>query len=133
LGGDMRVLGIGPDGSDWSIEVEDPFDEARSLFTATLDNDAIVTSTRLFRRWKTNDGGAHHLIDPRTGMPATAGVAAVVARAHDASYAEAIAKAVLVAGPQLGPELAARSSASCWFVLDDRRVVAVGETKAATC
>ncbi|MEO8693956.1 MAG: FAD:protein FMN transferase [Acidimicrobiales bacterium] len=133
LGGDVRVLGIGPEGRKWSIEVEDPFDEDRPLFTETLDDDAIVTSTRLFRRWTTNEGTAHHLIDPRTGMPSTAGVAAVVARARDASYAEAIAKAVLVAGPRLGLELAQRSAASCWLVLDDRRVVVAKRTEAASC
>lgn len=133
LGGDMRVLGIGPDGRNWCIEVEDPFDDARSLFTATLDNEAIVTSTRLFRRWKTSDGEAHHLIDPHTGIPANTGVAAVIARARDASHAEAVAKAALVAGLQFGPALAARSDVACWFVLDDRRVFAVGETEGVSC
>jgi thiamine biosynthesis lipoprotein len=128
----VRVLGIGPAGREWSIDVEDPFDEGRALFSQNLDDDAIVTSTRLFRRWASSDGTAHHLIDPRTGMPATSGVAAVVARARDASYAEAIAKAVLVAGPQCGPELAQRSDARCWLVLDDRRLVAVGQTEAAS-
>lgn len=133
LGGDIRVRGDGPDSGGWTIDVEDPFDHDHTLFTASLDDEAIVTSSRLFRRWSTIDGDAHHLIDPTTGASAQTGIAAVVARARDAAGAEAIAKAALVAGPHLGAALAARLATMCWFVMDDRRVVTVSEGDSASC
>jgi thiamine biosynthesis lipoprotein len=133
LGGDISVLGCGPSGQHWNIEVEDPFDETRVLLTTALDNEAIVTSTQLFRRWTTTEGEANHLIDPTTGMSANTSIAAVVARARDAWYAEGIAKAAFVAGPQLGWALAAASEACCWFVFDDRRVITVDATEPQQC
>jgi thiamine biosynthesis lipoprotein len=133
LGGDIRVLGEAPDDDGWTIEVEDPFEDGRTLFSSRLDDDAIVTSSRLFRRWSTTDGEAHHLIDPTTGASAWTGVAAVVTRACDATRAEGLAKAVLVAGPQLAAALAMRSGTACWLVMDDRRVLAVGERDWFSC
>ena len=40
----------------------------------------------------------HHIIDPATGAPAERGVAAVIAEADEAWWAEGVAKAALVAG-----------------------------------
>ena len=127
------MLGIGPDGGQWHIEVEHPLDEADSLFTATLDDSAIVTSSRLFRRWATSDGEAHHLIDPTTGASACSAVAAVVASARHAWYAEGIAKAAVGAGPQRGAAIASQSDATCWFVLDNGDVIEIVEREPAPC
>jgi thiamine biosynthesis lipoprotein len=123
LGGDVRVGGDTPAGG-WHIPVEDPFDEDARMLTVVLDDGAIVTSATRFRRWQTSDGGwAHHLIDPATGRPAGAGVAAVVAIAAEAWWAEALAKAALVAGPEDGTELLRRHGAEGWIVRDDAEVL----------
>jgi thiamine biosynthesis lipoprotein len=133
LGGDIRVLGEAPDGDAWAIEVEDPFDERRVLLSSMLDDDAIVTSTRLFRRWCTAEGEAHHLIDPTTGESARTGVAAVITRARDAAGAEAVAKAALVAGFDRGAQIVSRTGSESWFVMDDRRVVVVDREGRTSC
>jgi thiamine biosynthesis lipoprotein len=133
LGGDIRVLGEAPDGEAWSIEVEDPFDESRVLLSAMLDDDAIVTSSRLHRRWCTVEGEAHHLINPTTGEPARAGVAAVITRARDAASAEAVAKAAFVAGLDRGASIVSRTGSQSWFVMDDRSVFAVDREGRTSC
>ena len=133
LGGDIRVRGDGPDDEGWAIEVEDPFDDRSTLFTANLDDDAVVTSSRLFRRWSTTGGEAHHLIDPMSGASAWTGIAAVIVRSRDATLAEGVAKAALVAGLRLGAPLAARFATACWFVMDDRRVVSMNEGLSTSC
>jgi thiamine biosynthesis lipoprotein len=61
----------------------------------------------------------HHLIDPATGAPARRGVAAVVAQADDAWWAEGIAKAALIAGVDDGLALLERLGIAAVLVGDD--------------
>jgi thiamine biosynthesis lipoprotein len=118
LGGDVRAAGEGPDGGRWMVPVEDPFDERRTLFTHPLTDGAIVTSTRLFRRWRHCGTERHHILDPATGAPAAGGIAAVVVADAVAGRAEALAKAALVAGPDAGRELLVRHRVEAWIVHD---------------
>lgn len=97
LGGDIRTAGEVPEGG-WSIPIEDPFDESQVWSEVVLHDEAIVTSTSLMRRWRRGDQDLHHIIDPITGSPTDAGVAAVVARGAEAWWAEGLAKAVMVLG-----------------------------------
>jgi thiamine biosynthesis lipoprotein len=100
------------------IPVEDPFDEQRTLFTHPLRNGAIVTSTRLYRRWRHRGADRHHILDPATGAPAASGIAAVVVTDAVAWRAEALAKAALIAGPEAGRELLERHGVEAWIVHD---------------
>ena len=118
LGGDVRAAGAGPDDGAWPIPVEDPFDENRCLFTYPLVDAAIVTSTRLFRRWIQDGCVRHHIIDPATGAPADRGLAAVIVADRDAWRAEALAKAALVAGRTDGRALLGANGVDAWIVDD---------------
>lgn len=122
LGGDVRVIGSPPAGG-WRIPVErsgacaNDSESDLPWFEALLDEGAIVTSTTSIRRWRTLDGDeAHHLIDPRTGLPSAGTVTSVVVAAGEAWWAEALAKAALLAGAEVGRELLARHGATGWFV-----------------
>ena len=61
----------------------------------------------------------HHLIDPATGAPARRGVAAVVAQADEAWWAEGVAKAALIAGVGAGIDLLERLGVAAVVVDDD--------------
>lgn len=124
LGGDLRARGEAPDGA-WEIPVEHPLDDARLAFRYPLAEGALVTSTTRVRAWTRRGRRYHHLIDPATGDSARNGVAAVVAAATDAWWAEGIAKAVLIAGAQEGVELARRTHVRAWLFLDDGRMIDV--------
>ncbi|HZP30691.1 MAG TPA: FAD:protein FMN transferase [Acidimicrobiia bacterium] len=116
LGGDVRTGGRGPGDGPWLVPVEDPFDEQSVLFTHALDDGAIVTSTRLFRRWVHDGRLRHHIIDPATGAPADTGVAAVVVADRVAWRAEALAKAALIAGLHDGRALLEGHGVEAWIV-----------------
>ena len=71
LGGDIAVAGAAPDGG-WRVRVTD---DHRSGPQApgqwiTLHDGGLATSSTRVRRWETDAGEAHHLIDPATGRPA---------------------------------------------------------------
>jgi thiamine biosynthesis lipoprotein len=60
---------------------------------------ALATSTTMLRRWSTDNGEeAHHLIDPRTGLPAVSPYVQVSCMAATTLQAEVWSKAVLVGG-----------------------------------
>lgn len=99
LGGDLRAAGRPPSSEGWSITVPDPLQPDRELLRLAIPEGAVATSSRLQRRWQTTSGEAHHLIDPRTGRPARTDVVAVTVVAAEAWWAEALAKALFLAGP----------------------------------
>jgi thiamine biosynthesis lipoprotein ApbE len=75
LGGDIATWGRRPDGG-WRVLAAE--DHATDPVTPTDDTGevvglhagAIATSGTTVRRWRRGDISLHHLIDPRTGLPA---------------------------------------------------------------
>lgn len=62
---------------------------------------AVATSTTCRRRWLTDSGDiAHHIIDPRTGLPVRSEFLQVSVFADTAAEAEVWAKAILIGGHQ---------------------------------
>ncbi len=126
MGGDLRARGEAPEAGHWDIPVLDPFDETRTRFHFPLVDGAIVSSTTRIRSWTRAGERYHHLVDPATGDPTRTGVAAVVAAAPDAWWAEGIAKSIVVAGVEAGRALAERAHVQSWIFLDDGRVLDCG-------
>jgi thiamine biosynthesis lipoprotein len=126
VGGDLRVCGTPPDsvpGSGWAIGVDSPVSE-ESVAVLGLADGGVATSSRLRRRWTAAGGKpSHHLIDPRTGMPADAGLAAVTVVAAHAWQAEMLSKAVFVSGATAGAALLDDFGAAGLFVTDDGSVL----------
>jgi len=107
-GGDMVFKGI-PDGqSAWQVSLEDPEDENRVLAVLNIENGALATSSVTRRRWLQGTQPRHHIIDPRTGAPVESDWLSVSVAAQKPATVEAFAKALLIAGPRRGPELASR-------------------------
>jgi thiamine biosynthesis lipoprotein len=85
-GGDIAVRGRA-----WPIGVED--------LTLELENGGLATTGRDRRRWLRGGTEQHHLIDPRTGAPASTELLRVTVVARDAVEAEVQAKHVFLGGP----------------------------------
>lgn len=104
-GGDIRCIGEdAPGRGGWELAVEGPSGETA---WSGIVAGALATSTTLRRRWTTADGRtAHHLIDPRTGLPAASPFVQVSVIALTCREAETWAKAVLIGGHE-GLDLAA--------------------------
>jgi FAD:protein FMN transferase len=96
-GGDLRCEGSEPGVDGWSVAVAGLPGQAAPWEGAMTG--AVATSTTRKRRWTPASGGvAHHLIDPRTGLPSASPFAQVSAWADDTRTAECWAKAVVVGG-----------------------------------
>ena len=88
-GGDLAVRG-----GSWPVGV----DVLDLGLTLELMQGAIATSGSDRRRWSTTAGEAHHLIDPRTGMPAKTDLVRVTVVGRTAVEAEVLAKSLYLAG-----------------------------------
>lgn len=123
LGGDLRVMGRGPFDDAWEVEFDDPA-VAAALGRIRITAGAVATSTRLVRRWsrQREDGeleSVHHLLDPVTGTSVTNGLATVTVVAGATWWAEVLAKAAFVAGPQAGASLLRSMGVEGLLVADD--------------
>ena len=80
-GGDLACRG-----GCWPVGVETP----DGVLTLALERGALATSGSDRRAWT----GGHHLIDPRTGLPAESAYLRVTVAAATAAEAEVLAKAI---------------------------------------
>ena len=99
-GGDMVLFGIPAGEETWQVSLEDPRDIDVVLTVLNVGPGALATSSVMKRRWKQQDIVRHHIIDPRSGEPSTSPWLCVTAFSPQAAYAEAFAKALLIAGPE---------------------------------
>lgn len=97
-GGDCYLGGRAPDGSAWSVAVEDPLGGDRPRAVLAVTDAACATSSTRLRRWRNGNRVLHHLIDPRTGEPADDGLVAVTVISRDPAVAEVNTKLLFLAG-----------------------------------
>jgi FAD:protein FMN transferase len=118
-GGDIYAAGLGPDGEAWRVDVADPTAPDSRLDVIAISDQAVATSWTTRRRWKARDGWAHHLIDPRTGLPAETGVIGSTVIAARAAKADVFAKCALILGPEEGIGFLEAREAQGLLVMED--------------
>jgi FAD:protein FMN transferase len=108
IGGEVFAKGLRIDGKKWRIGINRP--EKGAPYTEVykvvpLENKAIATSGD-YRNFFEQDGKIYsHILDPKTGFPISNQVVSVTIIADTCTYADGLATAVMVMGPQKGLEL----------------------------
>lgn len=107
LGGNVIVLGSKPDGSPWSIGVQDPLAPERGDIAAVIKaKDISVVTSGSYERYFEEDGiRYHHIMDPFTGAPAENGVISSTIIAPSSMDADALSTALYVLGKDKGLRL----------------------------
>jgi FAD:protein FMN transferase len=105
-GGDLKALGRNQ-GELWQIAIKHPRNREWVLAMLPVSNTCVVTSGDYERFFEHDGQRYHHILDPRTGYPSTGCMSATVV-APDAAYADALATALCVLGPEAGLELIER-------------------------
>ncbi len=101
-GGDLVVSGPRTRGEPWQIGVDDPFHPGEFMENIYLARGGVATSGKDYRHWMRGGMLQHHIIDPRSGLPAETDVLTATVVAPDAMLAEAFAKAILISGSEAG-------------------------------
>jgi thiamine biosynthesis lipoprotein len=99
--GDLTTWGTQPDGKDWMVAIVNPINKEKVFAWLPVHNSAVVTSGNYEKYVKFNGVLYTHIIDPRTGYPATGLLSASIFTAN-AELADALATSVFVMGVDVG-------------------------------
>lgn len=120
IDGEMRAMGLRPDGEAWTIAVEAPDPDRRTPHSILALQGAAVATSGDYRHW-VEVGGRRlsHTMDPRRGAPLIASPASVTVVARTCAEADAWATALMVLGTERGAALATKRSLDALFLLRD--------------
>lgn len=117
IGGEIRTQGNNKSGSPWRIAIEKPLDFERQVQRIITAPQMAIATSGDYRNFFVADGRRFsHTIDPRTGRPVDHQLASVTVVAERAAYADAMATALMVMGPQAGPSFAEHNSIAALFL-----------------
>jgi FAD:protein FMN transferase len=126
-GGDLYGAGRKPDGSPWLSGVQDPRGKQGDFFAVLeLTDHAFSTAGDYARSYVVGGKRYHHIIDPKTGYPATA-CRSVTVWAPDATTADGIDDAVFILGPERGMKLVESLDGVGAVVVDEKNRVFISE------
>ena len=103
-GGDIYAMGNNS-GRYWRVGIRDPSGNG-VVGVIEVSDEAVATSGGYERYFEADGERHHHIFDPRTGYPASTGVASVTVRAPSAELADAWSTAFFVMGAEAALEAA---------------------------
>jgi thiamine biosynthesis lipoprotein len=136
-GGDLVTRGRSPDGGPWRLGIENPDRVGPDrgdgpLAVIAVGDLAVATSSTRVHRWTVDGRLVHHLVDPRTGEPAEAGLAAVTVASPDPAWAEVWSKVLFLGGHEGIAAEARRRGLAAWWVADDGTLEMTAAARAMT-
>ena len=122
VSGDINAWGKQPDGKPWSVGIVNPMNKNKVFATFPLEDSSVETSGS-YEKYVTFNGKRYsHIIDPRTGYPAT-GIVSVSVFAKQTEVADALATGIFVLGVEVGLDLANQIKGIGCIIVDDKGAV----------
>ena len=121
LGGNIYCLGRKPDGSDFQVGVQYPYEERNQVIGGLPASDQSVVTSGLYERCFTVDGVLyHHILSPETGWPVKNGLLAVSIVSERSVDGDALSTACFVLGLEKGMALVEDTEdVEAVFITDD--------------
>ena len=70
LGGNVKTVGVKPDGAEWHVGIQDPNDVEGAVVAAVYSQDESAVTSGLYERQFSKGGKkCWHILDPKTGYP----------------------------------------------------------------
>lgn len=99
MGGNIQTIGSKPDGSDWTVAIQDPQDTNQYVGYVQVSDKAVVTSGGYERYFEDKDGHLWwHIMNPKTGYPAESGLLSVSIIGDDGMLCDVLSTALFVMG-----------------------------------
>lgn len=117
IGGEIRVHGKNPRQQLWQIAIEQP-GSGRDINRVIGVTDKAMATSGDYRNYFEQDGKRYsHTIDPRTGFPVEHNLASVTVLADTAAFADGMATAMLVMGPEAALTLAEQQQLAVYLLV----------------
>ncbi len=117
--GDLNCWGKQPDGTSWKVGITNPLNKDKLFSWFDIDNQAVVTSGNYEKYIEFNGKRYTHIIDPRTGYPAT-GIISATVFAPKAELADALATSIFVMGTSVGLDFINQLKGVECVIIDDQ-------------
>ena len=99
LGGNVQTLGLKPDGSKWTVAIQDPNNTSSYVGVINVGETAVITSGSYQRNFTDTHGKFyHHILKPSTGYPVTNSLVSVTIICTDGVMADCLSTAMFVLG-----------------------------------
>lgn len=102
IGGELRTKGRNHEGQLWRIGIANPTGQGELQKALALNNMSMATSGDYHNYFERDGVRYSHTIDPRTGRPITHALASVSVLHKSCAYADGLATAINVMGPEKG-------------------------------
>ncbi|MBQ2201189.1 MAG: FAD:protein FMN transferase [Clostridia bacterium] len=128
MGGNVVAIGAKQDGSSWTIGIRDPNGTPEQSEEVLKLNDAAIVTSGTYERFFELDGVRyHHILEPKTGMPVSNGLASVTIIGTRSDLCDALSTACFVLGPENSEELLSFYQVRAIFLLCDGTRIAIPE------
>jgi FAD:protein FMN transferase len=122
VSGDINTWGKLPNGNPWTVGIINPLNKNNVFATFPLVENAVETSGN-YEKYVTFNGKRYsHIIDPRTGYPAT-GIISVSVFAKQTEVADALATAIFVMGVEVGLDFVNQIKGIECIIVDDKGII----------
>ncbi len=125
VGGEVRCKGENVKGRGWRIGIEKPVEDriaGQFQTIIALDSMSLATSGNYRKFWIDETGQkVVHTIDPETGQPVISNVLSASIIASNATLADALATACMVAGPNAMQLVAQFPDVEAYFIVGNKK------------
>jgi len=126
VSGDINAWGKQPDGKNWSVGIVNPLNKNKVFATFPLEDSSVETSGS-YEKYVVFKGKRYsHIIDPRTGYPAS-GIVSVSVFAKKTEFADALATGIFVLGIDVGLDLINQLKGIGCIIVDEKGGVHVSK------
>lgn len=119
VSGDINAWGKQPDGKLWTVGIVNPLNKNKIFATFPIEDSAVETSGSYEKYVNFNGILYSHIIDPRTGYPAS-GIVSVSVFAKQTEIADAMATGIFVLGVEVGLDLVNQIKGLECIIVDDK-------------
>ena len=117
IGGELRTKGHNHLGQPWRIGITSPAGQGELQKAIALNNMSMATSGDYHNYFERDGIRYSHTIDPRTGRPITHALASVTVLHKSCAYADGLATAINVMGPEKGFAYAEKHNLAVFMIV----------------
>lgn len=124
LGGNVLAMGGKPDGTDFNIGIQKPFDKSGEPITSVKISDKSMVTSGTYQRYFEQDGKIyHHILDPFTGYPAENNLSSVTILTNSSLTADALSTTCFLLGSEKGMKLVNQlDNVDAVFITNDNKI-----------